>query len=338
MTVSVIIPIYNTPEYAFRRCMDSIMKQTFRDFEVLLIDDGSEEANSETYRAYEGTDDRIRYEKIANQGVSHARNRGIEKAGGEYLCFVDADDTVSERFLESAVEKARVYGADLVIGRIRKIPEAEDRYQKINTLTVIRDPGQMALSMFAYDLDSEVRVMGSPCGRLYRTAIAQQIRFDETLCYSEDQVFNRAFIGRAQTFAAVPEDWYDYYQNEYSATHRHKKWDEQEKWTVFWRKWAEMNRGETDPRVRLELDKNLICYFHIAVHEGILAGERYSRKKLLDLMSDEAFRPCREIRVRDCRSILFRAVLLMMKRKWTGLLYIAEKLYARTQRDAERTN
>ena len=92
-TVSVIVPAYNVEDY-LPRCLDSLLAQTFRDFELILVDDGSTDTTGAICDRYGETDARVRVLHQANAGVSAARNRALEIASGAFITFVDADDTV----------------------------------------------------------------------------------------------------------------------------------------------------------------------------------------------------------------------------------------------------
>ena len=93
--ISVVIPVYNTERY-LRRCVDSILAQTYRDFEVILVDDGSKDGSGKIIDDYEKTDSRIRVFHQENQGVTKARAFGVCQATGEWITFVDSDDTLPE--------------------------------------------------------------------------------------------------------------------------------------------------------------------------------------------------------------------------------------------------
>ena len=95
--ISIIIPVYNTSKY-LHRCLDSILNQTFCDFELILINDGSTDNSLEILREYEAKDSRIVVIDKPNEGVSSARNQGIEIAQGEYIMFCDSDDYVAENW------------------------------------------------------------------------------------------------------------------------------------------------------------------------------------------------------------------------------------------------
>ena len=97
--ISVIVPIYNVENY-LRMCLDSIQNQTYKNFECLLINDGSPDNSAEICREYAAKDSRFRYFEKENGGVSSARNLGIERSEGVYITFVDSDDWVEPDYLE----------------------------------------------------------------------------------------------------------------------------------------------------------------------------------------------------------------------------------------------
>lgn len=112
--VSVIVPIYNIDSYV-RRCIDSLLKQSMRDIEIILIDDGSIDRCGEICDEYAALDERIRVIHQTNRGLSDARNAGIDVANGEYIMFVDGDDWVEQEFCLIPYSVATCYDSDLVI-------------------------------------------------------------------------------------------------------------------------------------------------------------------------------------------------------------------------------
>ena len=109
--ISIIVPVYNVEKY-LHRCVDSILSQTFTDFELLLIDDGSKDKSGAICDEYAGHDKRIRVFHKANGGASSARNVGLDNAKGEYICFCDADDWVDSSWLQLFVGK---FPKDLIV-------------------------------------------------------------------------------------------------------------------------------------------------------------------------------------------------------------------------------
>ena len=119
--ISVIVPVYNAEKY-LQRCVDSILKQSFTDFEVLLIDDGSHDRSGELCDEYGEKDNRVRVFHKENGGVSSARNVGLDNASGEYISFVDADDYLETNAMSDSLF---IDGYDLI-----QIPRNDGSYLK----------------------------------------------------------------------------------------------------------------------------------------------------------------------------------------------------------------
>ena len=111
--VSVIVPVYQVEQY-LRQCLDSILKQTFLDMEIILVDDGSKDNSGKICDEYALKDNRVRVIHQVNKGLSDARNTGMNQMSGKYFMFVDSDDYISEMMVEKLYEKAEETGADIV--------------------------------------------------------------------------------------------------------------------------------------------------------------------------------------------------------------------------------
>lgn len=112
--VSIIIPVYNMEEY-LDNCIKSIIRQTYSNFEILLIDDGSTDQSKSLCISWEKRDNRIRFFNHDNHGVSYTRNRGLKESRGEYIIFIDADDIVFEKYIEMMLKPYEEYNIDLSI-------------------------------------------------------------------------------------------------------------------------------------------------------------------------------------------------------------------------------
>ncbi len=110
--ISIIVPMYNSEKH-IKKCLESILNQTYEDFELLLINDGSTDITESIIKKYD--DDRIKYYKNENQGIGKARNYGIEKSKGEYIVFIDSDDYVEKTMLEKLINKIESDKLDIVI-------------------------------------------------------------------------------------------------------------------------------------------------------------------------------------------------------------------------------
>lgn len=128
--ISVIVPVYKAEKY-LHRCVDSILAQTFTDFEVLLIDDGSPDRSGEICDEYAQKDARVRVFHKDNAGVSSARNLGLDNAKGEWVTFVDSDDWVHEDFIKKRFELALVDDADIAYCDIEYVYSTQNVYAKM---------------------------------------------------------------------------------------------------------------------------------------------------------------------------------------------------------------
>ena len=111
--ISIIIPVYNAEKY-LGKCLDSILNQTYSDFEIIIVNDGSSDSSDSICKKYMLDEPRIQYIIQKNQGVSAARNTGIKRAKGEYLLFVDADDTIDSLMLKKMLESIEDKKSDMV--------------------------------------------------------------------------------------------------------------------------------------------------------------------------------------------------------------------------------
>jgi len=175
--ISVIVPVYKAEKY-LHRCVDSILSQTFQDFEVLLIDDGSPDRSGEICDEYAKRDSRVRVFHKKNGGVSSARQCGIDNALGEYTIHADPDDWVEPNMLEELYEKAKEDDADMVIC---------DYWEDVNGTRklIIQEPlnfeKKELLNAFLLQ-----QLHGSCCNKLVRRACYRNVSFPKGLNYSED--------------------------------------------------------------------------------------------------------------------------------------------------------
>lgn len=122
--ISVIVPVYNVERY-LRRCVDSILHQTYRNLEVLLVDDGSTDASGAICDEYAAQEERVTAVHQKNGGLSAARNAGLERAQGTYLCFVDSDDFLDSRMLETLCCDLQEKDADVAVVGFRTFEREE---------------------------------------------------------------------------------------------------------------------------------------------------------------------------------------------------------------------
>lgn len=213
--ISVIVPVYNVEEF-LPCCVDSVLSQSFRDFELILVDDGSPDSCPVICDRYHQTDDRVTVIHQSNRGVSAARNAGIERAAGDYIWFLDSDDYLSEDALKIAYQFARRKKADIVAFGCKTFPErtwAEELNPQRNVV-YYRDP--------VYALFKETGSLPYACSKLIRKdlIIEHSTRFDTSLTYGEDQSFLIDLFPFARRIVYRTELLYYYRQRPGSAMNR----------------------------------------------------------------------------------------------------------------------
>lgn len=195
--ISIIIPIYNA-EKSLRRCLDSILKLTFPNFELLLIDDGSKDSSGIICKEYASRDNRIKYIYQDNHGVSSARNKGIELASGDWITFIDADDYIEQNFC-NIVDSKESAKADLIINNIVNLQ---------NGINVGGTAFEQHLTSSKKEITKKLNdlihtnTFRAPWGKFFRRnlIIDNRIRYDESLHYAEDTIFNLNYLKYVSSF------------------------------------------------------------------------------------------------------------------------------------------
>lgn len=206
--VSIIVPVYNA-EKGLARCVDSILNQEFRDFELILMDDGSRDRSGEICDGYARADARVVVVHKENTGVSDTRNQAIARARGTFLQFVDSDDWLTADATKLMVRAAEETGCDLVIADFyRVVGEMVSRKGDIDADQVL---GREAFVGFMMENPADY-YYGVLWNKLYRREIvaAHGIRMDTKISWCEDFLFNLEYVRYATTFYALRTPVYYY--------------------------------------------------------------------------------------------------------------------------------
>ena len=202
--ISVIVPVYNTSMY-LRKCLDSLVNQTFSDYEIIIVNDGSTDRSEEIIYQYAKSYSKIKYYSKANEGVSAARNYGLSVATGEYITYVDSDDYVTFDILEKMIKEVNANNLDIVTTDIIKFYEKKGtEYYKTNR-EYSNDP-----------VKNYIIGDSGPCAKLFRKDIISQIPFRKTAYEDLDIIPVLALYARRIGY--VKEGLYYYRQVEGSAT------------------------------------------------------------------------------------------------------------------------
>lgn len=209
LEISVIVPVYNVERY-LRRCVDSILAQTFRDIEVILVDDGSTDSSGKICDEYSKIDDRIVVFHKENGGVSSARNLGLEHARGKYVMFCDSDDEVMPEWCSKMRDAV---GYDL-------LPLCGYYEVKNHEHEIIRSGQKASVELLAAEFLT-IRAMPVWRGIYSRERLRKEkIRFDEKFSYAEDRMFNLDYMMKAHRFVFMEEPLYRYYIYDESLSHK----------------------------------------------------------------------------------------------------------------------
>lgn len=203
--ITIIIPIYNSEKY-LRTCIDSVLVQSHTNFEILLINDGSTDGSGRICDEYAQKDSRIKVFHKENGGVSSARNVGLDYAKGEWICFVDSDDTVKENYLSNLA--ANIADADLIISGLIKRNSKKNIYTKEAFPEIICSSKDFNIYMQEYPLSN----FGYPFSKLFKREILidQKIRFNENVHMFEDVIFLFTYIRFCSEIKFISETDYNY--------------------------------------------------------------------------------------------------------------------------------
>lgn len=230
--ISIIVPVYKVENY-LSQCVDSILNQTFADWECILVDDGSPDGSGVICDEYAQKDARIHVIHKENRGVSAARNTGLSAAQSEYIYFIDSDDYVEREALELLLSKAKQSEADIMVHGI-----VNDYIYKHSSTAV----KYVSLPEKDYSTILEMAdrwgLLKGPVNKLFKNSIIinKSLRFDESISYGEDTKFTFEYLVHCHSIAFVPRHLYHYcFRNKDSLTSKDYPFD-------FWIKTAEMLR------------------------------------------------------------------------------------------------
>lgn len=200
--ISVIVPVYKVEPY-LRKCLDSIINQTYRNLEIILVDDGSPDSCGAICNEYAAKDERIKVVHKANGGVASARNVGLDTAIGDYIGWADSDDWIEPEMFETMLRGAEAHDADIAIcSRIESYPDHS--FQMGWQQTEVFDKEQ-AIALLVED-----NVIRSYlCDKLWKRELFQDIRFPQLKVFEDMAVMYQLFM-RAERVVCLPDILYHY--------------------------------------------------------------------------------------------------------------------------------
>lgn len=287
--VSIIIPVYNNTRTELERCLESIQFQTFKDFELLVIDDGSEAVCGQIIEEVTRNIANCRIIHKVNEGVSASRNLGVQLAVGKYIAFVDADDVLQSCFLAEAVDFLQGEKADIVYGFVQLIQfeknwvTAQDKYylnrREQKKGIILSDKEKKELYCHMFDLLGSKFKQGNgyisrgPVARVLTKDLAVKCPFDTSLSLGEDAIWNLSLLQNNPKAGFVRSVWYLYCQKQNSAS-RNFNDSYKAKCTKMIEKYWEM-AGDTPSKVAclrkvFEIIRILVIHYYLT--EKFAAG------------------------------------------------------------------
>ena len=215
--VSFVVPVYNAEKY-LRRCLDSIEQQTERNFQAVLVDDGSTDSSGDICKEYVQKDSRFTYHFQENAFLPAARNTGLKFAIGEYISFVDSDDYIDANYVEVLIGHAQKTQADILCFGVKR-NEGMNTVFEVPEKKLVEVSGETVLAHFCTDWLRPMR-RSYVCSKLFRRDFINdaEVRFNPALRAAEDRNFCYKLLFQSRRTAYIPEAPYFYYQHEESLT------------------------------------------------------------------------------------------------------------------------
>ena len=216
INISIVIPVYNVAAY-LTQCVNSIVNQTYKSWELILVDDGSKDASGELCDRFAEIDERIKVIHIDNSGVSTARNIGLKNAKGKYVAFVDGDDWIEPDMYEKLIESMNT-GADITFCRfMREYPNNTVKHFEKNLSAFVKHPFDFSQIVYEYELENtdcqtmSNTVFGSVCRSLFKKEVIdrENIYFPVDVKVAEDRIFLMEYLLYCKRAEIV--DFYGYH-------------------------------------------------------------------------------------------------------------------------------
>lgn len=229
MLISIIVPVYNVEKY-LRECLDSLINQTYKNIEIIIVDDGSTDNSGKICDEYEKKNKNIKVIHKENEGLGFARNTGLENIHGEYVTFVDSDDYVDNNFIEELYKNITIKNADVCKSGFKRIDDNHNTLsiRKYDDYTYNEKETKYTFlpRMIGSLPDKKDSIEMCVCGALYKTSyiLDYKIKFpSERVLISEDLFFNIDYTQNINKACTIDYVGYNYRYNPSSLTKKYRK-------------------------------------------------------------------------------------------------------------------
>ena len=277
--VSVIVPIYNVEKY-LKKCIDSIINQTYQNIEVILVDDGSTDNSGKICDEYIEIDSRISVIHKKNGGLSSARNAGLEKANGKYILFEDSDDYIEENLFQKCIKKMQIEDADICVFGYQKENDDGVIYQKYKF-------GEFCVSNEVFENELYKRLIDNSFGyvwnKIYKLSTIRmgKIIFSDQIVDREDMIFNLELLSNIKKIMYLNYMGYHYIQRSNSLVHncdirRIKKMND------FFVKLKQIKVKDKNKIINMAM----LHYVADCINKNILSNNSLSKKEKIKMMKE----------------------------------------------------
>ena len=259
--ITVIVPVYNVENY-LNKCLDSIITQTYKNIEIIVVNDGSTDASGEICKEFAEIDHRIIYIEQENAGLSAVRNTGLEIMSGDYVTFVDSDDWIEQDYLETLYKKIVEYQADIAVGNYYSFNESEGMFYFHILGDSYYEKVYDNVSIFENLYDSQEMksfALISAWGKLYKAGLFEQLRFDIGKL-GEDGYLNQKIYLLAEKIVYIHKGIYSYRIRNNSLS---RTWTE---------KWMHALVDAISERITLLANLGYPLEKHLAIYRQMLEG------------------------------------------------------------------
>lgn len=322
MLVSVIVPVYNTENY-LKKCIESLLNQNFYDYEIILVDDGSDEVCADLCDSFSDNNSNITTIHKSNGGLSSARKAGFLKATGTYICFVDSDDFVENNYLSSLYETISQNDAELGICSF-----TEQRGKVLIDFSYPFSTGEIRIKEdFVLPLVGQtvngIHLPGFVWNKIYKRNLIQESYFkSEREYFMEDHIFNLEYSINVKKIAIINKPLYTYVLNPDSLTKKYRS----NKWQMYKKLYLYLNTfllQHYNEKIDVYAHSFLIDWFFDTIDNSVkLRSFPLFKQELINNMQDELF--CHVFSSIHLSSLLFtyKISFILLKLHLLRVLYI----------------
>lgn len=322
--VSIVIPVYNVDRILLQSCIQSALKQTYSNIEIVVVNDGSSDDTYEYCRDYANNHSQIYVLNQNNLGVSAARNRGTQKAKGEFILYADADDVLSPIAVEEGMNFIMQYGVDIVIACVEKITSHDEFFSqprnKSDQYEILKNDeiDELRKHYMALNNDKYLHVNGNgyinrgPYCKLINKSVALKNQFPEGLSIGEDLIWNMSLLNQSRTVCIVFNQWYGYLMNDGSAIHKYYG-DRKEKVEEYLKALWNNNRAFCEKNIGL-YGKNMAAELYCLLRYELMSpkcnlSNKEKREYVQQLLKDEPWNLLNTFKVKKNLPLKSRVLL-----------------------------